>query len=280
MKKTIGRVIIFLLIAVIAVGVYMYFMIGNAFKDSVEVDTLAAYKGGRKNVLIVGTDESGMRSDVMMIASFPSGKGSINLMSVPRDTCANVNGSLAKINSAMNSGNASVTEAVQNLTGIEIHDFVKVNFDAVAGIVNELGGIKFYVPENMDYEDPVQDLFIHLKRGHQILNGDESVQLLRFRGYSAADIQRTRVQRRFLKAAFAQKGKIGYVFKVPGIMKVIEENMESTVTSTDAITYLGKAALADGMQTIEMPFNWGGPISGGVTLDTSRMGNVVKQYFQ
>lgn len=280
MKKAIWSVVLFLLVAVIAVGVYMYFTIGNAFKDNIEVEALSSYSGGRKNVLIVGTDESGMRSDVMMIASFPSGGGAINLMSVPRDTCATVNGSLAKINSAMNNGNDSLTQAVQDLTGIKIHDFVKVNFDAVAGIVDELGGIQFYVPENMDYEDPVQDLYIHLQRGHQLLKGDEAVQLLRFRGYSAADIQRTRVQRRFLKSAFAQKGKVGYVFKVPAIMKVIDENMESTVTSNGAIQYLLRAALADGMQTIEMPFNWGGPISGGVTLDTTKIDEVVQNYFE
>lgn len=278
--KIIWTIVVLLLIAVIATGVYMYFMLGSALDNALELSALADSHGGRKNVLIVGTDASGMRSDVMMIASFPDGDGSINLMSVPRDTCAVIGGSTVKINSAMNNGDDAVVQAVQDLTGIEIHDYVRTNFEAVAGIVDELDGVMFYVPQDMDYEDPVQDLYIHLTRGHQLLTGQEAVQLLRFRGYGAADIQRTRVQRRFLKAAFAQKTKLGYALQVPDIMNVLGENMETTVTSGSAVSYLLKAAMADGMQTIEMPFSWSAPVSGGVSMDTSRMPAVVETYFK
>lgn len=229
----------------------------NGFNKTVDIKSLSDYEGGRKNVLVVGTDQSGLRADVIMIASFPDGKGSVNVASVPRDTRMKLTSGSQKINTALAiGGDEMLVEKVKNVTGIEIHDFVKVNFKAVEDVVDKLGGIKFNVPQDMKYNDPEQDLYIDLKEGEQKLNGEDALKLLRFRGYAMADIERTKVQRDFLHAAFEQKVKIRYIFKIPAIMSSVSENMVSSVSSSDALSYVMRIAdkSSEGFKSIELPY--------------------------
>ena len=68
---------------------------------------------------------------------------------------------------------------------------VKVSFEAFDYLVDSIGGIEYNVPINMDYDDPGQDLAIHLKAGPQKLNGKQAEGLVRFRkGYDNQDIGR------------------------------------------------------------------------------------------
>ena len=84
-------------------------------------------------------------------------------------------------------------------------DYAMVNFDVFARVVDLFGGVDFDVPVDMDYEDPYQDLYIHLKAGEQHLNGEEALQVMRFRsGYAMADLERVNVQRNFVQAAMDQ----------------------------------------------------------------------------
>ena len=184
----------------------------------------------------MGTDESGLRSDVIMIASFSPDGGAINVTSVPRDTRVTIGGRNQKINAALSIGGEEMAvQTIKEATGIPIHDFMKVNFNAVKQIVDKVGGVEFDVPQDMDYEDPAQDLYIHLKAGVQTLNGDQAVQLLRFRKYPMADIQRTKVQRDFMHAAFEQKAKPRYIFKIPAILNAIVKNIVASITSKESL---------------------------------------------
>ena len=57
----------------------------------------------------------------------------------------------------------------------------------------------------MNYEDATQNLYIHLQKGMQHLDGEQAMGLVRFRkGYASQDIQRTKVQQEFLKALAKQ----------------------------------------------------------------------------
>ena len=68
----------------------------------------------------------------------------------------------------------------------------------------------------MDYEDPYQDLYIHLKAGEQHLNGEEALQVMRFRsGYAMADLERVNVQRNFVQAAMDQWLNWTVIFRAP-----------------------------------------------------------------
>lgn len=179
----------------------------------------------RTNFLIVGVDKEESLTDVMMVGSFISTTGEINLLSLPRDTYMPFAGdelnelrslnkgapSVMKLNSVFSytQKNANVDflkKTVENLLGINIEYYVKVDLDAFKSIVDAVGGIYFTVPEGgLKYSDPTQDLYINLKEGYQLLDGEAAEGLVRFRkGYIRQDLQRVEVQQEFVKEFIKQ----------------------------------------------------------------------------
>ncbi len=276
--KIILGVLCVLLAVILGILIWFYSSFTGAFENTVQIEGLTPYSGGRQNVLIVGVDRSGLLADVIMVASFPEEEGKIHLMSVQRDTLVNIDGRTVKINSLMGFGDEKLVQKVQDVTGIAIHDYVKVNFEAVASVVDALGGVDFDVPQDMDYDDPAQDLHIHLKKGYQHLNGQQALQLLRFRGYPMADIERTKVQRSFLESMLAQKKDWTYLFDFPEIMEALGDNMTSTIDSDKAMDFAKKILNGDGVQSHEMPYTLAG--NGSLYLNEAEMQNLADTYFK
>ena len=182
----------------------------------------------RTNIAVFGTDSDGIRTDVMFVVSFNSETKEINLISIPRDTkfqmsnemmqdlvdrnragfIPYLNGQkgICKINevhayAGEGYRNEYSTMALEDLLGIEIDYYVKFTTSSFRYVVDAIGGIEFTVPMNMNYEDPEQGLYIHLKAGTQILDGDKAEQLVRFReGYASKDLKRIEVQQDFMLA--------------------------------------------------------------------------------
>ncbi len=240
-------------------GLFVYF--GN-IGGGIQLEELdRAVPNGVKNVLVLGTDEGGLRSDVIMIFSVNQKKNTINLVSIPRDTKVTVNGSSMKINAALTVGGEKLTiQKVKDIAEIPIHDYVTFNFTAVEDIVDALGGVEFDVPQNMNYEDPEQNLYIHLKKGRQILDGKKAIQLLRFRSYAMADIQRNSVQQDFVKAIFSQKANMKYFTKIPEVYSIVNENIVSSMSLSDITKYASMLGKMDNPQfeSFEMPYTLSG----------------------
>lgn len=178
----------------------------------------------RTNILITGVDKEESLTDVLMVASFISKTGEINLLSIPRDTYISYKGenltALRKVNKGAPSymkansvyaytksaGIEPLKTTVENLLGIKIDYYVKVDLDAFVSIVDAVGGIYFDVPKGgLKYSDPTQDLYINLKEGYQLLDGKAAEGLVRFRkGYTRQDLQRVEVQQQFIKEFIKQ----------------------------------------------------------------------------
>lgn len=87
-----------------------------------------------------------------------------------------------KINSIYNDKNPErILSKVNELTGLNIKYYVKIDNNALIKLVDILGGIEFDIPIDMDYDDKSQNLHIHLKKGTQTINGKKAEMLLRFR---------------------------------------------------------------------------------------------------
>ena len=216
------------------------------------------------NILIMGTDKDGLRTDVMMLAQIDGESKSAVVMSIPRDTRVKYAGRNRKITEVHSVGmrngkhgsEASII-AVKELTGIPIHHFVKVNFDAFNDCIDELGGVDFNVPQRMKYYDPYQDLDIDLYAGMQTLDGDKAEQLVRFRRYKRGDLDRIKVQQDFIHAVAEQKLHMKYIGKIDNIYDIISDNMETSMTPADLVQ-CGMELLSIGtenIKTVTMPGN-------------------------
>ena len=218
-------------------------------------------------ILLAGTDESGDRTDTIMLLNIDRGQKRMSLMSIPRDTKVNSTYTPHKINSAYGvngkgeEGMDSLMDYVSECVGFRPDGYMLVELDVFIELVELFGGVEFDVPMDMDYEDPSQDLYIHLNQGMQTLDGEQAMGLVRFRyGYSDADIGRVRVQRDFMLAAIDQWASIKNVVKLPQALSLFNNNA-LTDLSTGNLHWLAESVLicgTDDMYMTTMPFGISG----------------------
>ncbi len=240
-----------------------FFLMNSNLGGGVNLNALSVATDGEvRNVAVFGTDKGGLRSDVIMVFSIYPDKNAVSLMSVPRDTKVKIGRNNQKINAALQiGGDELAVQTVKDLLAIDIHDYMVVNFAAVETIIDELGGIRFDVPCNMYYSDPDQDLYINIKQGEQLLDGEEAVKVLRFRRYPMGDLQRNQVQQDFFKATFEQKFKPNYIGKIPAIYGLINQNVRSSMNLNEILSYFNAVTKMEEctVQTFELPVSIADP---------------------
>lgn len=240
--------------------------------DIASVDNTSTVKveGGKINVLLMGTDVDGLRTDAIMLASIDTEAKTVNMLTIPRDTEMYIGNRYQKINAAHAyigkdgkiGGPTATCEAVTRITGIPINYYVDFTFDGVAHVINELGPIDFEIPDlyndgvGMVYDDPVQSLHINLPPGkygdggdYPGLNGSQAVWLMRYRhgnvnpntgtfkGYANGDKDRVEMQQKFIKAVVDQKVNAGLILKLPSIFKEVSSEIKTNLTIGDVIKY-------------------------------------------
>jgi len=192
------------------------------------------------NLLLMGLDEEETRADVIILLNYSHEKGIINVLSIARDTRVKVDGKAMKINALISKGGEkAVIDMVENMVGLNIDYYMTLNFKAFRKIVDTLGGVKIDVPFDMDYDDPYQNLHIHLKKGERVLNGREAEGFVRYRkgnegqGYENGDIGRIEMQHKFISEFIKQKFKMKYLLKADDIFYILKENMKTNVEIGD-----------------------------------------------
>lgn len=250
------------IIAVAAVCMGIDFS-GSNNEEVVDNTSTVEAADGKINVLLMGVDVDGLRTDAIMLASFDTETKEVNMLSIPRDTKMYIGNRYQKINAAHafvdesgEIGGATATcEAVTRITGIPINYYVDFSFDAVAHVIDELGPIEFTIPDlygdgvGMVYDDPVQSLHINLPPGDYQLNGQQAVWLMRYRhgnvdpstgvfkGYVNGDSDRVEMQQKFLKAVVDQKVNASLILKIPSIFKDISSEIKTNFTVSEVIKY-------------------------------------------
>ena len=206
---------------------------GPTVTDSPPPETLTLHR--RKGVytcLLLGVaDEGG--SDTIMLGVFDTERKTASLVSIPRDTVANYKGKNMKLNATYSYGGAkAVAQCVFEMLAVPVDYYVTVDFRAFQGIVNAIGGVWFDVPPGMNYDDPEQNLHIHLAPGYQKLNGEDALKMVRCRNaYDSQDIGRAATQRAFLVALVKQTVTLSNVINPDRVTKLI--NILNTYVKTD-----------------------------------------------
>src|SRR5690606_29229750 len=135
---------------------------------------------------------------------------------------------------------------VSELLDINIKYYAFVDTSAFRKIIDLLGGVDYYVPVDMDYDDPVQGLHIHLKKGQQRLNGEQAEQFVRFRKpnrwtkeirkyYDGSDLKRNEAQQQFLRELMRQKLTIQYLPKLTNVINTMFEHVQTNLSLTETV---------------------------------------------
>lgn len=200
-------------------------------------DTLANLP--RVNILVIGQSQN--LTDTLLVCSYDPKVQDVSMLSIPRDTFVGNNKNRAtgmdKINALYQVDPDKLVSAVNNITGLNIKYYVKVDTKGLRELVDSVGGIYFDVPMDMDYDDGTQDLHIHLKAGYQLLDGDKAEQVVRFRHnndgssypieYGDQDLGRMKTQRAFITEVIKQLAKVENVTKVDDYIKIAKNHVET-----------------------------------------------------
>lgn len=218
----------------------------------------AIKNSSRLNILLVGKEH--VRTDTIMLLSYDKEQKKANLLSIPRDTYFERDGykdsQQKKINAIYQSeGIEGLELAIEKLTGIPIHKYVSLDYEAVVKIVDIIGGVEFEVPMDMKYDDPKDSppLTIDIKAGLQTLDGETALKLLRFRqnndktGYPDGDLGRIKTQQAFIRAAvFKALGA-----KLPSVINEAFKYIETNFTLTEVLS-LTTNLIGFSMDNVEM----------------------------
>jgi LCP family protein required for cell wall assembly len=186
-------------------------------------------KEGVYTFLIFGMDDGSGNTDTIMVGSYDTMNRAVHVISIPRDTMIETDRANKRVNAVHASeGVAGLEQELSDMLGIPIDFYIKVNLQAFVAIVDAVGGIDYNVPVDMDYEDPTQDLYIHLKKGMQHLNGEKALQMVRCRNaYANQDIGRMATQQDFLSGLSSKVLQLGNVTKVREFASIFNEYVET-----------------------------------------------------
>lgn len=233
---------------------------------------------GSKNILFVGSDKLSGLYDTIGILSIDKENKKLKLIMIPRDLHIDYNEKVRhylsmhgklyntgfyKINAAHNIGPFLkyegkfapysmnfLADVIKEKFGIEVDDYIKINPEGFVELVDIFGGVDIEVPIDMNYDDPFQDLSIHLNKGMQRLDGKQAEGFVRFRqGYDEegglfqlGDIARKNNQIKFIKAFIKQHGTITNIDKIPELTKTLNKNLKHSFGVGNLLTsYLGSA---------------------------------------
>ena len=251
----------------------------NALKSHLE------RKGGFYTILLSGLDDDNGGSDTNILVAVDTVNGYVYGASIPRDSKAIIGGKAHKINYAYNKGGTELlASTVSEQLGIPVDYTVCVNLQGFTALVDAIGGVDFDVPINMDYDDPIQNLSIHFKKGVQHLSGADALRVVRFRhnndgsGYGSEDLGRMQTQQKFLKAVAKKMLSAGNILtKVDDYAKIFNQYVDTNLTVGN-LAWLGTEVLKMGVDKIDfstLPNAWKYPY---IYLDPTETLTLVNTY--
>ncbi len=254
------------LIAMIIIVVTLFAGIAKAV-SSINMSVFFAIAGeeleadlqGQTNFLLLGTGgekhDGGNLTDSIIVASLDIDKQIVTMLSIPRDYYIkdDIVGN-SKINEVYyyakkhyddnsEKGVEHLKTKIEQLMGIDIHYWIKIDFKGFTEMIDAIGGIDVdvkedifdpYYPKDGTYEyEPFS-----IQKGYQHLNGETALKYARSRK-TTSDFDRADRQQQILYAVKDQALKTNVIFsrqKVENILQVLKNNLETNITIKEILT--------------------------------------------
>lgn len=245
----------------------------------------------KTNILLIGGDVNQRSADTIMLFSFDNADKSISILTIPRHTKIGNDNDIRNLigNMFVLDNEEAALDAIQNNLKIPVDYYVKLSTEGLRNIIDILGGVEYKVPFKMEYEDPYQNLHISLEKGVQMLDGNKTEQLLRFRkgkseSYSGdSHLARDLTQQSFMRELIKQKVSNGGISDIIRIYGAILKNVETNFPASIIPEYIDiwKDAEFNDVKTFEMP----GEITSGegmayFLVDYERLNELIEQYLK
>ncbi|MBO0452038.1 LCP family protein [Candidatus Enterococcus murrayae] len=252
---------IFLTIILVIAGfaAKMYYDVKSTANDTFEVADRNGNANKRKvnlsaqepfSILLLGVDTGALgrteqgRSDTMMVATVNPSSNESLLVSLPRDTYAEIvgHGTQDKINHAYAFGGAAMSmDTVEKLLDIPIDHYITINMQGIETLVDAVGGVE--VNNSLDFTYDGKSF----SKGKQELNGEEALKYSRMRYDDPnGDYGRQGRQRQIItgiaKKVLSTRGFTSY----RSILETMGQNVKTDLTFSDMRTLMGDYRTAFG----------------------------------
>lgn len=204
---------------------------------------------GQVNIMILGSDfrpGGGSRTDVIMLASVNTKKGTVSLISFPRDTYVFVPGrGMDRLNTPYAyEGFPLLANTMEYNFGVRPDHYVITNFYGFVSIIDALGGLNVYAGSYLrDKCDlPAQDWegYCSVSAGPVLMDGATALWYVRSR-YSTSDLDRTRREQEVMDAFFRRLMSLNAVAQAPEIYRRFISSVETDMTIDDLLPLAGIA---------------------------------------
>jgi LCP family protein required for cell wall assembly len=231
-----------LIIFLVIIGVTMAFLWND---ELTKISSEGPFEENKVNILAVGYDSNvngPSRADTIILISLDVDTNEAGLIFLPRDTYINsAKRNFTKLNSSHVYGGIKLTqETIEEMLKIDIDYYLETDFKGFEKIIDRLGGVNVNVSQNLNYVDKAGGLYINISAGQQNLNGKEALQYVRYRD-ERGDIGRIERQQKFVDAILAKILSPAIVTKIPGIIKEVNETINTNIPIQDITPFLNTA---------------------------------------
>ena len=264
-KILLGTVLVIALIFAGTIGVIVNAIRPKGGSVSINelINTPKGLDGQQLNILVLGVDRSAQggdmaagstndseandgNTDMIMYVQLDFVNNEVRMLQIPRNilvtTDYNVSHNYQINNVAITQGSDgnnnydALCTLINEQLGLYIDGYVAIRLEALVELVDTLGPIQVYVPEEITYTDKNGNVTSHLDQGLQWMDGATAEFFLRARKtYAQSDIQRLNVQRYFYSAMFARLRAMT-VWDVAKILPVVMNYMETSLDVQELVS--------------------------------------------
>lgn len=246
-KITLGAISL-IVVVVLGYSVYLYLHVKSAAdqmyepREPIKQVSIVDQRGGGDfpidmenkepfNALILGVDERANdrgRSDTMIVLSVNPAKQSILMFNIPRDTRTSIvgHGTEDKINHAYAFGGVNMSvQTVEQLLGVPIHYYMKVDMEGFAQLIDQVGGVNVDNPFAFEYE------------GHQFEQGEIHLDGTAALGFSRmryddpkGDLGRNDRQREIVKQLLNNTIRVSNVLQLETLLDEVSDHVRTDIT--------------------------------------------------
>ncbi|MEZ4813556.1 MAG: LCP family protein [Caldisericia bacterium] len=283
-RKSIIPIVVILLVMLTFIGatyaVSFYWKIQLATKVEYVSRSEPLIMTERMNLLLLAVDAPSLqepaRADSIKVISIDPKEYTVNMISIPRDSYVAPAGfrpdDRIKINAINNPatnplyGTDRLIETIEEIMGIKIHGFAKINFNGFIDVIDSIGGMDIYVEENM-YKDG-KDFKIDIKKGLHHLNGENALKYVRYRSNQYGDWapakegvvrDRTGRQTKFIKAVIKEATKPSNWGNSSVAIEAITKNILTDIPMAEIWTFADilRHVKPDSIKDIPFPATYG-----------------------
>jgi polyisoprenyl-teichoic acid--peptidoglycan teichoic acid transferase len=203
------------------------------------------------SILLMGVDarpgETRGRSDTLIYTVVRPEDGSVLMMSIPRDTYAEMVGrdETDKITHAYAFGGAEMAvNSVGKLLDAQVDHYASINFQGFVEVVDTLGGVSLPITEDIVNKGADHEKFT-VTANKESYTGQEALNFVRYREDAGGDMSRTERNRQFLEALMRKAASMKQWDKIPEILNIVGENFRTDLPP-ESMTELAKQFLQTG----------------------------------